>query len=138
MATPGGVVIKDVLTLTYKPDGSSAYTAGHLVKLSADDTVTPTTAQGEVAIGVVVNDVSATESAAGIPVDVCHMGAVRLIADAAITRMGKLTVGGTTVTRTMIATGSDYVFGKALTAAAGAADEFEAIVDFTGSGEIKA
>lgn len=136
MADAGGIVIKDGISLSYKSDGSSAYAAGGLVKLSADETVTPTTAQGENCIGVVIHAVSATEAAAGMSVSVLHQGVCWLVADQAITRMAPLCSGTTTYTYADPATTDDYVFGKALTAAAGSGKKFQAIVDFCGASSV--
>ena len=131
MATPGGVIVhvdnRDIFT--YNSVAATAYTEGGWVMWSADNTVTPCTAENDIPVGVLLTSWTTTENATQRPVQVIRRGIVRVRCNAAVTRSVYLHIGATNFRAEGTTTAADPVFGMCETAQATAGSLFLAAID---------
>lgn len=131
MAIPGGIIehVSNDDIMTYDSVAATAYTEGGFVKWSANQIVTPCTAENDAAIGVILTTWTTTENATQRPVQVVRRGLVWLQCAAAVTRGVYLHVGPTTFRAEGTTTGGEIIIGQCETAQATAGSTFLAYFD---------
>lgn len=102
-----------VLDLPYK--AAAAIPVFTLVKLSADDTVTPTVAATDAAIGVCQEIISAGDVTNGRVCDIRVMGVTRVIAGGTVTRGTAASPEGAATSRAIAAVSTARICGLFLT-----------------------